>query len=63
MNLALAIAIVVVCTAASVALMRLSSHWPMMRSWFVPTGSMTAQGLPPLPSLHSDSQAEAQHTR
>ena len=26
-------------------------------------GILTAQGLEPIPSLHSDSQAEAQHTR
>lgn len=49
--------------SASPRLILLADHWPMTASNWSPTGSMTAQGLVPTVSLHSDSHLEAQQVR
>ncbi len=49
--------------SASPWLNLLSVHRPMIMSNSVPIGSMTAHGLVPNPSWHSDSQFDAQNVR
>src|SRR5262245_46320549 len=47
----------------SSALIPLSVHWPITESNALSRGSMTAQGLLPMPSLHWSSQLDAQQMR